>query len=83
VDDFGATRETILEALRAKHLIVTEDHEGFFITANDGLRPMRWWVPPELGRRYLNETIRHFGIPREWIENPLSIPGGEEKGKPC
>jgi hypothetical protein len=82
VEDFGAIRNTILLALKALHFIVTEDQSGYWITANDGKRPMRWWVPPILGRRYLNATIKHFGIPQEWIDNPLSIPGEEDQLKP-
>jgi hypothetical protein len=83
VKDFGATRETILRSLHAKDYVVTEDHEGFWVTVNVSDRPVRWFIPQVLGRRYTNETIKHFGIPKEWIDNPLLIPGEEEGNKPC
>jgi hypothetical protein len=83
VDDIAAKRETILRALRALRLIVIEDQSGFWVSINDGHRPMRWLVPSELGRRYCNETIKHFKIPKEWIDNPLIIPGEEDGKPPC
>jgi hypothetical protein len=78
-----ALRATMLRALRAKKYIVTEEQTGNFVIVNDGTRPMRWLIPPVFDRRFLNETINHFQIPKEWIDNPLMIPGDEEKSEPC
>lgn len=86
MDETAATRDTILRALRAldsHRYIVTEDQEGYWVTVNDGKRPMRWFIPPALGHRYCNETIHHFKIPKEWIQHPLSIPGDEDNTRPC
>jgi hypothetical protein len=83
VDETVATREVVIRAFKAKKYIVTEEQGSFWVTINDGKRPMRRWIPPELGRRYLNETIKNFGIPKEWILDPLCMPGEEEDREPC
>ena len=83
MDETVATREVVIRAFKAKKYIVTEEQDSFWVTINDGKRPMRRWIPPELGRRYLNETIKNFGIPKEWILDPLCMPGEEEDCEPC
>jgi hypothetical protein len=81
----GVRRETVFAAFRArkidfvplsgtKHLVEVAHLNGEMSTE---------YISPELGRRGPQRLSDLYGIPIQWLYNPLMIPGEEEKKKPC
>ena len=83
MDDSGVTREVVLRAFRAKKLDVAVDQSGFWVSIAGEDRIAREFIPPELGRRLVNRICQRFGIPKQWLYEPLMIPGDEDSHKPC
>jgi len=84
MDDSGVTRDVVLRAFRAKHYGVAPDKSGWWVTvAPTNGRIARTFVPPELGRRLVNQICDRFDIPKEWLYEPLMIPGEEDGREPC
>jgi hypothetical protein len=78
MDDSGVTRDVVLRALRAKHYDVSVDQSGWWVSIAAQNRICREFIPPELGRRLVNRIVDRFGIPKQWLYEPLMIPAEDD-----
>lgn len=89
----GVSRDVALRALRAAgpphtpYRLVVSDHptnSNLTIIANaDGKHLACEYLPNVISRRTINRLCLRCGIPKVWFYESLSIPGDEEKRKPC
>ena len=84
---FGAKRETVFAALRAKKInyaAVPDSPQSKHMVEIAHPNGNTWieYIPPELGRREPQRLADLFDIPVEWFYNRLLIPGEEEDKPP-
>ena len=86
----GVKRETVFAAFRAKKIsfaplpVAGPGKEGKYLVEVATPSGEMWteYVPPELGRRLPQRLADLYGVPLEWLYNPLMIPGEENKKPP-
>jgi hypothetical protein len=80
----GVKRETVFAAFRVKHVDFAPlpGTKHLVEVAGPNGEMSTECIPPELGRREPQRLADLYGIPIQWLYNPLMIPGDEDKKPP-